>query len=130
MKNFFRVALSLGVLVGLVLLERKRPLRHERESKLRRDGRNLAVAALGALTAQLLEAPAVRPLARSVEKRNLGLLKKLNLPRPFEIIAAVAAPDFASSRPSCGNSGNSIATIIVTTVTSSSGGRMRSIRRA
>ena len=94
MKNFFRVALSLGVLAGLVLLERKRPLRHERESKLRRDGRNLAVAALGALTAQLLEAPAVRPLARSVEKRNLGLLKKLNLPRPFEIIAAVVLMDY------------------------------------
>jgi hypothetical protein len=44
MKNFFRVALSLGVLAGLMLLERKRPLRCERESKLRRNGRNLAVA--------------------------------------------------------------------------------------
>ena len=54
MKNFFRVALSLGVLAGLVLLEGKRPLRRERESKLRRNGRNLAVAALGALTVHLL----------------------------------------------------------------------------
>lgn len=44
MKNFFRVALSLAALAGLILLERKRPLRHERESKLRRNGRNLAVA--------------------------------------------------------------------------------------
>jgi hypothetical protein len=44
MKNFFRVALRLGVLAGLMLLERKRPLRCERESKLRRNGRNLAVA--------------------------------------------------------------------------------------
>ena len=94
MKNFFRVALSLGVLAGLVLLERKRPLRHERESKLRRNGRNLTVAALGALTAQLLEAPAVRPLARSVEQRKLGLLKQLNLPRPLEIIAAVVLMDY------------------------------------
>ena len=89
MKNFFRVALSLGVLAGLVLLERKRPLRRERESKLRRNSRNLAVAALGALTVQLLEAPIVKPLARSVEKRKLGLLKQLNLPRPLEIIAAI-----------------------------------------
>jgi sterol desaturase/sphingolipid hydroxylase (fatty acid hydroxylase superfamily) len=94
MKNFFRVALSLGVLAGLVLLERKRPLRRERESKLRRNGRNLAVAALGALTVHLLEAPAVRPLALSVEKRRLGLLKKLNLPRPLEIIAAVVLMDY------------------------------------
>lgn len=94
MKNFFRVALSLGMLAGLVLLERKRPLRRERESKLRRDGRNLAVAALGALTVHLLEAPAVRLLARSVEKRKLGLLKQVNLPRPLEIIAAVVLMDY------------------------------------
>jgi sterol desaturase/sphingolipid hydroxylase (fatty acid hydroxylase superfamily) len=94
MKNFFRVALSLGVLAGLVLLERKRPLRRESESRLRRNGRNLAVAALGALTVQLLESPVVRPLARSIEKRKLGLLKRLNLPRPLEIIAAVVLMDY------------------------------------
>jgi sterol desaturase/sphingolipid hydroxylase (fatty acid hydroxylase superfamily) len=94
MKNFFRIALSLGVLAGLVLLERKRPLRSERESKLRRNGRNLAVAALGALTVHLLEAPAVRPLARLVEQRKLGLLKRLSLPRPIEIIAAVVLMDY------------------------------------
>jgi sterol desaturase/sphingolipid hydroxylase (fatty acid hydroxylase superfamily) len=94
MKNFFRVAISLGVLAGLVLLERKRPLRRERESKLRRDGRNLAVAAVGALTVQLLEAPIVKSLARSVEKRKLGLLKQLNLPRPLGIIAAVVLMDY------------------------------------
>jgi len=94
MKNFFRVALSLGVLAGLVLLERKRPLRSERESKLRRNSRNLAVAALGALTVHLLEAPTVRPLARLVEKRKLGLLKQLGLPRPLEIIVAVVLMDY------------------------------------
>ena len=94
MKNFFRVVLSLGALAGLVLLERKRPLRHERESKLRRNGRNLAVASLGALTAQLVEAPVVRPLARFVERRRFGLLKQLRLPRPLEIIAAVLLMDY------------------------------------
>ncbi|MBZ5493065.1 MAG: sterol desaturase family protein [Acidobacteriia bacterium] len=94
MKNFFRVALSLGVLAGLVLLECKRPLRRDRESKLRRNTRNLAVAALGALTVQLLEAPAVQPLARSVEKRRLGLLKQVHLPRPLEIVTAVLLMDY------------------------------------
>jgi len=94
MKNFFRVALSLGALAGLILLERKRPLRHERESKLRRNGRNLVVASLGALTAQLVETPVVRPLARFVERRRFGLLKQLNLPRPLEIIAAVLLMDY------------------------------------
>jgi sterol desaturase/sphingolipid hydroxylase (fatty acid hydroxylase superfamily) len=94
MKNFFRAALSLAALAGLVLLERKRPLRRERKSKLRRNGRNLAVASLGALTAQLVEAPVVRPLARLVERRRFGLLKQLNLPRPLEIIAAVLLMDY------------------------------------
>ncbi|MGZ4897504.1 MAG: sterol desaturase family protein, partial [Candidatus Angelobacter sp.] len=94
MKNFFRVAFSLGVLAGLVLLEHKRPLRRERESKLRRNGRNLIVAALGALTVHLLESPAVRPLAHIVERRRFGLLKRLNLPRGLEIIAAVVLMDY------------------------------------
>jgi sterol desaturase/sphingolipid hydroxylase (fatty acid hydroxylase superfamily) len=94
MKNFFRVAISLGVLAGLVLLEGKRPLRRQRESKLRRNGRNLAVASLGAFAVQLLEAPVVRPLARLVERRRFGLLKALNLPRPIEVLAAVLLMDY------------------------------------
>jgi len=97
-KNFFRIALSLGVLAGLVL-ERKRPLRRERESKLRRNGRNLVVASLGALTVHLLEGPVIRPLTRSVERQRLGLLntdmmKKLRLPRPLQILSAVALMDY------------------------------------
>ena len=95
MKNFFRVALSLGMLAGLILLERKRPLRQQRESKARRTGRNLAVASLGALTVNLLEAPVVRPLARMVEERRLGLLKRISLPRPLEILAAVVLMDYS-----------------------------------
>jgi sterol desaturase/sphingolipid hydroxylase (fatty acid hydroxylase superfamily) len=94
MKNFFRVALSLGALAGLMLLERKHPLRRERESKLRRNGRNLVVASLGALTIHLLEAPVVRPLAHAVEQRKLGLLKQLSLPRRLETIAAVILMDY------------------------------------
>jgi sterol desaturase/sphingolipid hydroxylase (fatty acid hydroxylase superfamily) len=94
MKNFFRVALSLGMLAALVLLERKRPLRRERESKLQRNSRNLVVASLAALTAQFLESPVIRPLASVVERRKLGLLKRLNLPRPLEILAAVILMDY------------------------------------
>jgi hypothetical protein len=47
------------------VLERKRPLRRERESKLRRNGRNLVVASLGALTVHLLEGPVIRSLRRA-----------------------------------------------------------------
>src|SRR3954451_8066388 len=99
MKNWFRAALSVGVLAALVLLERKRPLRRERESNLRRNSRNLVVAALGALTIQFLEAPAIRLLARLVDQKKFGLLKAgwmraLGLPRPFEVIAAVVLMDY------------------------------------
>jgi sterol desaturase/sphingolipid hydroxylase (fatty acid hydroxylase superfamily) len=94
MKNFFRVVVSLGILAGLVLLERKRPLRRERESKLRHNARNLVVASLGALTVHLLEAPVVRPLARAVQRKRLGLLQQLGLPRPLEIIGAVVLMDY------------------------------------
>ncbi|HEY5030820.1 MAG TPA: sterol desaturase family protein [Candidatus Angelobacter sp.] len=94
MKNFFRVAFSLAVLAGLVLLERKRPLRRERESKLRRNSRNLIVASLGALTAHFIESPVVRPLAHIVERKRLGLLKQFTLPRPLEIFAAVVLMDY------------------------------------
>jgi sterol desaturase/sphingolipid hydroxylase (fatty acid hydroxylase superfamily) len=94
MKSFFRMALSLGVLAGLVLLERKRPLRDERESKLRRNSRNLAVASLGAMTVNMLEAPVILPLARLAQRKRWGLLKKIGLPRPLEILAAVLLMDY------------------------------------
>jgi sterol desaturase/sphingolipid hydroxylase (fatty acid hydroxylase superfamily) len=94
MKSFFRLALSLGVLTGLVFFETRRPLRRERESKLRRDSRNLVVASLAALTVHWLEAPVVRPLARLVQRRRFGLLPRLGLPRPLEILAAVALLDY------------------------------------
>lgn len=78
----------------MVLLERRRPLRNERESKLRRNSRNLAVASLGALTVNLLEAPVVQPLARLAQRKRWGLLKRIGLPRPLEILAAVLLMDY------------------------------------
>ncbi len=82
------------MLAGLVYLERRRPLRSERESKFRRNSRNLAVAALGALTVNLLEVPIVRPLARLAERKRCGLLKRIGLPRPLEILAAMLLMDY------------------------------------
>ncbi len=42
------------------LLERRKPLRREVESKFRRTGRNLAVAGLAAVSLQLIEQPLIR----------------------------------------------------------------------
>ncbi|HEU5117265.1 MAG TPA: sterol desaturase family protein, partial [Isosphaeraceae bacterium] len=76
-------------------LERRRPLRrHSVEPKLRRDVRNLAVAATGAVTVRLVETPVVMPLARLVDRRRWGLLKRVNLPTWLELPLSIVLMDF------------------------------------
>ena len=88
-----------GLLVGgafcaLVWLERRYPLRRSVEPKLRRNGRNLAVAALSAAAIRLAEKPVTRPLTALVERRRWGMLKRLPLPRWLEVPLAVALLDY------------------------------------
>ncbi len=84
-----------GTFAGLLWLERRRPLRRRQvEPKLRRDARNLAVAAAGAATVRLAETPVVMSLARLVERRRWGLLKQARLPAWLEIPLAVALMDY------------------------------------
>lgn len=94
MKGVLKLAGLFGILGGLVCLEHWRPLRREKEAKARRNGRNLAVAALGALTIHFAESPIVSPLAKLVERRRWGLLKGFRLPRPLETIAALLLLDY------------------------------------
>src|SRR5216683_5013363 len=94
MKNLLKLAGGLGLLGAVLLLERRRPLRVEKESKLRRVGRNLAVGALGAITIHFVESPLLTPLAEMVNKRHWGLLKQFRLPRVFETLAALALLDY------------------------------------
>jgi sterol desaturase/sphingolipid hydroxylase (fatty acid hydroxylase superfamily) len=83
-----------GAFGALLWLERLRPLRRCVEAKLRRDGRNLAVAALSAAAIQLTEKPVTAPLADLVERRRLGLLQRLDLPAWLEVPLAVALLDY------------------------------------
>jgi sterol desaturase/sphingolipid hydroxylase (fatty acid hydroxylase superfamily) len=87
-------ALVLGAFGALVWLERRRPLREERESKLRRSARNLAVAAAGAAALRLTEAPLAERLTALVERRGWGLLKLVRLPGWLEVAAAVVLLDY------------------------------------
>ncbi len=96
-EKFFRWAgasLSLVVFGVLVWQENRRPLRRSVQSKLNRDGRNLAVAGAAAVALQLTEAPVANRLTKLVERKNWGLLKILRLPRPLETILAVALLDY------------------------------------
>jgi sterol desaturase/sphingolipid hydroxylase (fatty acid hydroxylase superfamily) len=94
MKGLFKLVGFLGLAVGLFLLERKRSLRSERESKTRRNGRNLAVAGLGALTIHFAESPITYPLAKIVERRRWGLLQWIHVPRVPQGLAAVLLLDY------------------------------------
>ncbi|HZS81307.1 MAG TPA: sterol desaturase family protein [Stellaceae bacterium] len=81
-------------LAALVVSERRRPLRRSREAANRRDLRNLAVAAAGALAIHLAERPVVEPLARLVRRRRWGLLQRLALPPALELVAGLALLDY------------------------------------
>lgn len=87
--------LAVGAFGALVWLERRRPLRRRPvESKLRRDARNLAVAGVAAAALQLAERPVVERLTALVERRKIGLLKLVALPRVPEIALAVVLLDY------------------------------------
>lgn len=90
--------LSASILAGafgvLWFLERRRPLRNAVELKVRRTGRNLAVAGLAGLSLQLIERPAIEPLTALVHRRRWGLLKILRLPAWLEVVLAVVLMDY------------------------------------
>lgn len=97
MKNFLKIIsipISLGTFGVLVWLENRRPLRRRVESKIKRNGRNLAVAGLAAAALQVFEQPIANPLTKLVERENLGLLKIVRLPKFLETILAVALMDY------------------------------------
>ncbi len=83
-----------GAFAFLFWLERRRPLRRETEPGMHRAGRNLAIAALGAVALQIAERPVAERLTRLVERRKWGLLKRFYLPRPLEVLLAWLLLDY------------------------------------
>jgi sterol desaturase/sphingolipid hydroxylase (fatty acid hydroxylase superfamily) len=93
--GWFSAALAVGAFGALVWLEQRRPLRRPWiEPKLRRDARNLAVAAASAATLRVLERPVVEPLAEAVSRHRWGLLQQVRLPVWAEVPLAVALMDY------------------------------------
>ncbi len=82
------------LLAGLYWLERCFPLRAEVEPKLKRDARNLAIAALSPLTIWLLERPVAMRLAEAADARGWGLLKLAHLPYWIEAFLGLALLDY------------------------------------
>jgi len=81
--------------LALAWLERRHPLRRRIvEPKLKREVRNLSVAAVGAGALLLIERPAILPLAQFVDGRRWGLLKQLGLPWWLELALAIVLLDY------------------------------------
>jgi len=86
--------LIVGTMTAVALMELRRPLRVPRQGKLSRNRRNLAFALLAAGTVALAERPVVGPLAKRVQRHDLGLLKLVRLPVQLEVLLAVLLLDY------------------------------------
>jgi sterol desaturase/sphingolipid hydroxylase (fatty acid hydroxylase superfamily) len=83
-----------AVFLLLLLVETLRPLRRAREPKLRRLGRNLAVAGIAAATMELLQIPVLLPVSRWAAAHDFGLLRMLPLHGTLRVVAAVVLLDY------------------------------------
>ncbi|MBS1797768.1 MAG: sterol desaturase family protein [Acidobacteria bacterium] len=92
--KWLRGALVIGTFAALYLLENKRPLRRQKESKAVETVRNLALAATAGLAVALLENPVAGRLTAAVERNDIGLLKIRRLPKPLETALAVVLLDY------------------------------------
>jgi sterol desaturase/sphingolipid hydroxylase (fatty acid hydroxylase superfamily) len=76
-------ALIIGTWFGaLVWWEQRHALRRAVDSKVKRDARNMAVAALAGAVVQFVEVPVAFGLAQQVQEKRWGLVQQLPLP-PF-----------------------------------------------
>ncbi len=87
-------ALVFGTIAAVLIAETRRPLRRQRQSKMRRDTRNAAMSAMTALTVSLAEAPATIPLAKAAERNRRGLIKLLRLPPVLDLLLSVVLLDY------------------------------------
>jgi len=87
--------LAFGVAVGtLYLVERLRPLRMRKEPGPDRIGRNLVIGLLAAATTAAGEWPLVAPAQALAERRRLGLLRWLPLPRALRVVLGFLLLDY------------------------------------
>ena len=94
MSAWVSAPLVVGAFGLLVWLERRQPLRRAVEPKLRREARNLVVAAVSAAALRVTEKPVTDALTAFVERRRWGLLKLTGMPAWLEVTLAVILLDY------------------------------------
>jgi sterol desaturase/sphingolipid hydroxylase (fatty acid hydroxylase superfamily) len=87
--------LSFGVALGAVFVaERRRPLRRQREPGPGRIGRNLVIGLLAGATTAASELPIVAPAQRLAERRRMGLLRQVGVPRALRTLLGFLLLDY------------------------------------
>ncbi len=81
-----------AAIVGILVAERRRPLRRQTSLALPRNARNMAMGAMCAAVIQAFETPATLAVARANADRQRGIAGLL--PRPLGPVAAFAAMDY------------------------------------
>ncbi|MBJ6751895.1 sterol desaturase family protein [Geomonas anaerohicana] len=94
MPGWLNAVLICGTVAVVAAMEFRRPLRKDKDDKLRRNTRNAAFAALAAATVAVAEKPVVGPLALQVQSKRLGLLKLFGLPAWAEVALSVLLLDY------------------------------------
>jgi sterol desaturase/sphingolipid hydroxylase (fatty acid hydroxylase superfamily) len=85
----------IGVAAGvLVVAERLRPLRARKEPGAVRVGRNLAIGLLGAAATAASELPIIAPARSLAERRRLGVLRWLGLPKSLRVVLGFLLLDY------------------------------------
>ena len=92
--TFVAAPLAAAAFGLLLVAESRRPLRKTASNKLRRVKTNVAVAAVTSVAINLLFIPVVSAAARFAERRRIGLLNRVPLPRPLRFVAALALFDY------------------------------------
>lgn len=93
--SWWSLPISVGAFLVLAWLERRRPLRRSVEPKLRREGRNLAIAGAAAVVVQLVEAPVAQAMLSISERKQWGVVRHLRLPRFAASILALLLMDYS-----------------------------------
>ncbi|MEO8034093.1 MAG: sterol desaturase family protein, partial [Acidobacteriota bacterium] len=93
-RTWLPLAIGGGVFIAAFIAESRRPLRRQREPRVRRTARNLTMAGLTAAAMSVLQTPLLYPLAKRVEEEKLGLLHRLNLSPVARNILAVLLLDY------------------------------------
>jgi sterol desaturase/sphingolipid hydroxylase (fatty acid hydroxylase superfamily) len=88
-------AAATGAAFFLLLVgETRRPLRKQRESRLRRVARNLTAGGISLAAVTLLQTPFLVPAAAWVSRHHAGLVNAIALPRTAAIALAVVLLDY------------------------------------